>query len=443
MRPEAGRARLARLGATGFDRRLVHRQRRAGENVRARRCDHGRGQADRVARPVLQAAPADPDAKVRPALTLPVQRQVTTELVDQHPGQETHVRRGTLRHNCQRRRGDQLPGVATLLVSLVAELPRGHLIARCQFDTQRLEHARLNDVVEPPTRLGRASENLPIEPPQLPLDALEQFAEAGNGGAQSRIFLLQTLDRRPRQSDSSTPLRIPESISSGHVRQPGNSVSSPRYRCLRSTRARRCESGRAFRSRARRCSEASLLRTPGPFPMARGVEGENLQHRASPVDEHEPVPARRILAQQVAYQRRPAIEGTPHVRGPRAPPHALLRTGGQHDGARRNRNTIPPPSSGSTSRLARARSGKGAVQGVDPGEQPDVFAGAASSERVSRRRAPATDASANAVPGDEARHLNAGQPGQPGRELANDAVVRAAPPSMAEPTRCPGEKTRP
>ena len=200
----------------------------------------------------------------------------------------------------------------------------------------------------------------------------------------------------------------------------------------------RCESGRAFRSRARLCSEASLLRTLGPFSIAPGVEGENLQHRASPVDEREPVPARRILAQQVAYQRRQAIEGTPHVRGPRAQPHALLRTGGQHDGARRNRNTIPPPSSGSTSQLARARSGQGAVQGVDLGEQPDVFAGVASSERVSRRRAPATDASANAVPGDEARHLSAGQPGNPGRELANDAFVRAAPPSIAESTQRPG-----
>ena len=217
-----------RPGASGFDRRLAHRQRPAAVNVRARRCDPGRGQADRVARPVLQAAPADPDAKVQPALTLPVPRQVISELVDQHPGQETHFRRGALRHDRRRRRGDQLPGVATLLVSLVADLPRGHLIVRCHFDTQRLEHARLNDVVELPTPLGSASENLPTEPPQLPLDALEQFAEAGNGGAQSRILLLQTLDQCARQSDSSTPLRIPKSIPSGHVGQPVDSVSSPR-----------------------------------------------------------------------------------------------------------------------------------------------------------------------------------------------------------------------
>ena len=95
--------------------------------------------------------------------------------------------------------------------------------------------------------------------------------------------------------------------------------------------------------------EASLLQTLGPDPIASGVKRENLQHRASPIDEHEPVPTRRILPQQVAYLRRQSIKGTPHIRGPGTQPDALLRASGQHERARRNRNTIALPSSSSTS----------------------------------------------------------------------------------------------
>ena len=113
-RPEVSLAHLPGLLHAGLDRRLVHRQDAALQNVRRLRRRHRRQQVDGAPRPVRQARPAHRDPRVRHPPVLAVQRQVVAELVDQHPRQQAHVRRRPLQHVRRRPRRQQHPRVPAL-----------------------------------------------------------------------------------------------------------------------------------------------------------------------------------------------------------------------------------------------------------------------------------------------------------------------------------------
>ena len=80
------------------------------------------------------------------------------------------------------------------------------------------------------------------------------------------------------------------------------------------------------------------------------------------------------------------------------------------------------------------------MQGVDLGEQSNVFAGVASRERASRRPAPVADASGGAVLPDEAGGLGPRQPRHLDQELAHDAFVRSTQLSIAKPVQRLGDE---
>ena len=85
------------------------------------------------------------------------------------------------------------------------------------------------------------------------------------------------------------------------------------------------------------------------YPIPARVESENLEHRATTIDQHEPLPTRGLFTQGPAHSGRQSIERTPHVGGLGAQPDSTPRETVQHDPARRSRSTTPGPSSSSTS----------------------------------------------------------------------------------------------
>ena len=79
---------LAFLLPAGLDRSLVHRQYPTLQQMLALGIDNRPKQVDAPSGPGRQAAAADLNTALHQTLVLPIQRQVITELVDQHPGRK-------------------------------------------------------------------------------------------------------------------------------------------------------------------------------------------------------------------------------------------------------------------------------------------------------------------------------------------------------------------
>ena len=90
-RPEVRRVHLARPGAPGLDRRLVHRLDAAGADRRELRLVDGLEQLRALLHQLRQPWPAELEARRDQPLVLPVQRKLPRELVHQQPDDEAHI----------------------------------------------------------------------------------------------------------------------------------------------------------------------------------------------------------------------------------------------------------------------------------------------------------------------------------------------------------------
>lgn len=129
-RPEVGLAHLTFTLPPGPDRRLVHGQHAALQQMLGLGIDDRAQQIDGPCGPGGQGAASELDAALQQALVLALQRQVIAELVDQHPGQETDIGHTVLQHvgGC---RGGEEAQVIEQLVDRAGVL-EDHIVARAQ-----------------------------------------------------------------------------------------------------------------------------------------------------------------------------------------------------------------------------------------------------------------------------------------------------------------------